>query len=277
VGGDLAAEDVGGALSASSVGGDATLRQLHGPLSLGDVGGDVGGRNWSVGAEVAQVGGDASLKSTFAGPQAYRIQARGDVVIKAFPGSDATFTLKAPAGRVWAKGLAGEATDDGWRGALGGGEAQVVLSSSHGSVRLKAVDEPDEEQAAFVFETEFGTAAATAGLAAEELAQRIQRRVAEKLSRIDFEAIARREAEREADRARRLAEKACRRAERARRRAERRRWRVEWGAGVGRHTRQATAQGEPVSEEERLAVLKMLAEGKISADEADVLLQALES
>jgi len=277
VGGDLTAEEVGGALSASSVGGDAYLRQLRGPLSLSDVSADLSGWDWTAGAEVTQVDGDVSLKSVFAGPHTYRIQARGNVVVKAFPGSDAAFTLQAPGGRARAKGLVGEMTGEQWQGTIGGGEAQVMLSSSRGSVTLKAADEADQERAAFAFAAEFDGAGA-----AEELAQRIQQRVAEKLSRIDFEAIARREAERasrqaerEAERAHHVAEKARRRAERARRKAERKRWRIEWD--VERSKRRAAEPGQEVTEEERLAVLKMLAEGKISSEEADMLLQALES
>jgi len=276
VSGDLTAEDIRGALSASSVGGDAYLRQLRGPLSLSDVGVDLGGRDWMAGAEVAQVDGDVSLKSAFAGRHTYRIQARGDIIVKAFSGSNATFTLQAPGGRVRAKGLTGEMMGEQWQGAIGGGEAQVMLSSSRGRVTLKAVDEADEERAAFAFAAEFDETGA-----AEELAQRIQQRVAEKLSKIDFEAIARREAERarrqaegEAERARRVAEKVRRKAERARRKAERKRWRIEWDAE--RSKPRAAGPGEEVTEEERLTVLKMLAESKISAEEADMLLQALE-
>ena len=282
--GDLTVEDVSGALSAQSVGGDAYLRQLHGPLSLDDVGADLVGRDWRAGANVTQVGGDAALKSVLAGPQAYRIQARGDVTVKALPGSDATFTLQAARGRIRAKGLAGEATEEGqWHGAIGAGEAQVTLTSSHGHISLKVVEEGEEkeEHVASAFAADLGEAGAVAGLAAEELARRIQQRVAEKLNKIDFEAIARREAERarrraerEAARARRLAEKERRQARRSRRKKGVH-WRFEWGPE--RSARRTARRGQASGEEERLFVLRMLAEGKISAEEAETLLQALES
>jgi hypothetical protein len=74
------------------------------------------------------------------------------------------------------------------------------------------------------------------------------------------------------------AERAARRAEAklrgrgARGRVNVGRW--NWSAEPGRAA--ASAAGEPVSEQERLAILKMLAEKKITADEADRLLAALE-
>jgi len=281
--GDLTAEEIGGALAAKLVRGDAYLRGLNGALSLGDIGGDLIARDLLAGADVAQVSGDVSLKSAFAGSHTYRIQARGNVTVKALPGSDATFTLQADSGRVRVKGLTGETTEEGrWQGAIGDGEAQVTLTSTHGSLLLKIVGE--EDRTAFAFAADAGKVGAEAGLPAEELAWRIQKRVAEKLSKIDFEAIARheaervrRQAEREVARARRAAEKARRKAELARRKAQKKkkiRWRVEWDAERG--ARRTSKRSQGASEKERVAILRMLAEGKISAQEAEILLQALE-
>jgi DUF4097 and DUF4098 domain-containing protein YvlB len=284
VGSDLTAEDVFAALAAASVLGDAYVRRLNAPLSLKDVGGDLVARNLSAGADVAQVRGDVSLKTVFTGPYTYHIQAGGDIGVEILPGSHATFTLRADSGRVKVKGLTGGATEEGeWQGTVGNGEAQVTLVSEHGSIALKARGEGEQEYAAFAMATEFGDMQATAGLTGAELAQRIQQRVAEKLSKIDFEAIAvreaeraRRQAERELSRAQRVADRARRKAERAREKAERKRaqWRVEWDAARG--PRRASSRSQGASEEERLAILKMLAEGKISAQEAETLLQALE-
>ena len=119
-------------------------------------------------------------------------------------------------------------------------------------------------------------------MAAQELASRIQQRVADRLAKIDFETIARREAEkarrqaeREAAKAQRLAEKARRKAERAQRRAQKKmKWHFEWDTGRG--SQRTAGRSQASSDEERLAVLKMLAEGKISAQEAETLLQVLE-
>jgi hypothetical protein len=283
VGGDLAAEEINGPLSARSVAGDAYLRQLNGMLYLSDVGADLVGRAWAAGADVAQVGGDVSLKTVFVGPFTYDLQARGNLVVKALPGSSATFTLQAAKGQIRGKGLTGEMTEEGqWQAVLADGEAQVTLTSTHGNVLLKAVGEKEEqEHAAFAFAADLGKIGAEAGVAAHELAWRIQQQVAEKLAKIDLEAIARREAEkarrqaeREVAKAQRMAEKARRKAERAQKKAQRKvRMHVEWDATRGR--RRTARRSQASSEEERLAVLKMLAEGKISTQEAETLLQAL--
>jgi DUF4097 and DUF4098 domain-containing protein YvlB len=279
VGGDLSAEEINGPLSVRSVAGDAYLRRLNGPLSLGDVGADLIGRAWAAGADVAQVGGDVSLKTVFAGPLTYSLQARGNIVVRALPSSKATFTLQAAKGRVKAKGLTEEKTGEGrWQAVMGDGEAQVTLTSTHGNVLLKTGGDKDEDQehAAFPFAADVGKLGAEAGLAVQELACRIQQRVAEKLARIDVEAIARREAERARRQAEREAARAQRKAERARRKKEQKkaRWRFEWAAGHGGRRRAGRSQA--TSEEERLAVLRMLAEGQISVPEAETLLQALE-
>jgi len=286
VGGDLTAEEIGGDLNLGTVGGDAYLRQLHGSISLGNVGADLVGRHLLAGAEVVVVGGDVSLKTVFAGPYTYRVEARGKVDVKALPGSSATFTLQAAGEQVGVKGVAGEMVEDRWwRGVLGDGEAQVALTSTHGQVMLKALGvEEGQEFKDFSFAADFGDLGAEAGAAAEDLAWSIQQRVAEKLSKIDFEAIARREAERarrqaerEAARVRRVAEKARRKAERTQRKARRKggQWHLEWDTERGSRRTSKVSQG--ASEEERLVILQMLAEGKISAKEAETLLQALES
>ena len=284
VGGDLLAEKINGPLSARSVAGDAYLRQLNGMLYLSDVSADLIGRAWTAGADVAQVGGDVSLKTVFVGPFTYDLQARGNLVVKALPGSNATFTLQAAKGQIRGKGLAGEMTEEGqWKGAIENGEAQVTLTSTHGNVLLKTVGEKEEqEHAAFAFAADFGEIGAEAGVAAQELAWRIQQRVAGKLATIDLEAIARREAEkarrqaeREVAKAQRMADKTRRKAERAQEKAQRKvRQHLERETGRGR--RRTARRSQASSEEERLAVLKMLAEGKISTQEAETLLQALE-
>ncbi|MBM4466184.1 MAG: hypothetical protein FJ014_11635 [Chloroflexi bacterium] len=286
VGGDLLAEELNGPLSVRSVAGDAYLRQLNGMLYLSDVGADLAGGSWTAGADVAQVGGDVSLKTVFVKPFTYEVRAQGNLVVKALSGSNATFTLQAAKGQIMAKGLTGEMTEGGqWQAVIGDGEAQVTLISTHGNVLLKAGSErgEDEERDAFAsLGADFGKIGAEAGMAAQELAWRIQQRVAEKLAKIDFEAIARREAERarryaerETARAQRMAEKAQRKAERAQQKAQKKvMWHLEWDTGRGRP--RAAGRSQVASEEERLAVLRMLAEGKISAQEAETLLQALE-
>jgi len=74
--------------------------------------------------------------------------------------------------------------------------------------------------------------------------------------------------------AEKAAERAARSAERAKRRAERAAG--SWGFTVGRPPVPPTPPAEPVSDQERLLILKMVEEGKITADQAAQLLAALE-
>jgi hypothetical protein len=289
VGGSLAARKIAGALSADSVGGDADLGELDGALSLKNVGGDLVGRDLAAGVDVTHVGGDASLKAVFAGSHTYHVQAGGDGTIRALPGSAAAFTLRA-GGRIRVKGLAGEAAGGEWRGTLGNGEAKVELVAG-GSVKLRALGE-DVQDEDFPF-FDFCGMGAMMDWGMGEMGARIQQHVADKLSNIDFEAIAHREAdrarrhmEREMERAQRQREKAQRRAEQHGRGRPRGPWHFEWRVGRAAPSRGEAArpsaarpepgeQREPAGEEERLAVLKMLAEGKITASEAETLLRAL--
>jgi hypothetical protein len=282
VGGDLVAHEIKGALSATSVGGDADLRALGGALSLKNVGGDLSGRDLAAGADVTRVGGDASLKAVFAGPHTYRVQTGGDSTIRALPDSNATFTLRAGGG-IRVKGLAGDAAGGEWRGTLGSGEAKVELVAG-GSVKLRALGE-DVQDEDFPF-FDFCGMGAMMDWGMGEMGARIQQHVADKLGKIDFEAIAHREAdrarrhmEREMERAQRQREKAQRRAEQHGRGRPRGPWHFEWGmrqaAPSSAERTELGGQREPAGEEERLAVLKMLAEGKITASEAETLLRAL--
>ena len=83
---------------------------------------------------------------------------------------------------------------------------------------------------------------------------------------------ARKEMERAAERLRRNAE---RQAERARKRAERTRFKA--GSVHVRRPEKEPETGEPVSDQERMTILNMLAEGKISIEEAESLLEALKA
>ncbi len=81
------------------------------------------------------------------------------------------------------------------------------------------------------------------------------------------------------DRIRRTVEKATQRAERKLRRAQGSLYRTEgsrWKYNSGFDAPPAAQPGEPVSEEERMKVLRMLQEKKITPEEAEKLLSALE-
>ncbi len=90
----------------------------------------------------------------------------------------------------------------------------------------------------------------------------------------DFSERIRRQVEAGTRRAQKQAEHAARRTEQRLRRLDRhgRSWKVNWAAG----TTPPAPAGEPVSDEERMAILKMLQDKKITSEEAEKLLAALE-
>jgi len=285
--GDLRARAVEGALRAEVVEGDALVREIAGPLTLGQVKGDFSGVTLDGGAEVRQVIGDVAVNTRFAPGQGYVFQADGDVRVRVPLEVSARFTVEAK-GEIRCDLPLVEEVREPHRvvGVLGDGEAHVTLVSRQGSVFLK-------ERAPWEGLEEVGRI----GWHAESIARLVEQRLTEELSQLGLEEIARREAERarreveralrraeaQAEKIRRRAEKKAEKArlrmERSRRRAEaktrraarkgRLEWRLEWGAG-------RRPAGEPVTEEERLLVLRMLQEGKITAEEAARLLEALE-
>ncbi len=120
------------------------------------------------------------------------------------------------------------------------------------------------------------------GLSAEQT-ERLSQRAREAAERAAARAQERMQAaqermQRKVEAAQRRAEQRARYAERTAHNAERRgqsrerRWGFEWPSAKA----QAAQSGDPVSEEERLVILKMLEEKQISLEDADKLLSALE-
>jgi hypothetical protein len=196
----------------------------------------------------------------------------GDDILLVLP-SDANATLN----------LHGDKIDVDWPGiesdedmiergvTLGDGSAKITLTAG-GDIRVTN-------------DVEAGTSAEDFGNFAgmnfdwSGFGERLSRQVERGVGR------AARHAEEAAQRAERLASEAARRAERHAERQARRwkgnvkvgRWNWDFGPGHGRPpTPPAPPGSEPVAEEERMAVLKMLAEKKITAEQAEQLLSALE-
>lgn len=278
--GDLRARSVSGELRLDQVAGDLGVRGVEGLLSC-DVGGDLSAVSLQGGLE-ASVGGDTSLKTDFVPGSNYALTTGGDAAIK-FP-VDTNATVQVTAGSdirhkvEWA-----ELTEES--GKLSGrvGEAKAAVTVTAGSdVTLQG----KSDSATFV--TSFGLEDQELELelasVTEEIERNIQSHMARlnaqleaKLSNIDHEAI-RRKAERAAEHARRRAEHAAERArlkaERAQRRWERMGARQPARPAPGRPP--ARRPVEPISEDERMSILRMVQEGKISADEAARLLEAME-
>ena len=293
--GDLNARAVAGALQVSAANGNVRVRDVAGPLTLEEGQGDFSGHDLAGGMNVQGVNGNLTLKTALTPGLTYSARANGDLVARFPEGASARLTLEARGG-LSAKGLEVEEQDEGRMTArVGQGEAQVVLYAN-GTLSVKVRGEEQDEPW---------------GVSLEGLSERIQAEISQHMGRLDlpdFGAMVSREveramrhAEREIEKAQRHAEHAARRAEEHARSAEERARRAQeraqekarqfqakferkWGpppdAGFGAHGHaprgRATASAPPrPSQDEQIAILKMLQEGRISIEEAETLLKAL--
>jgi hypothetical protein len=275
--GDLRVRPVNGDLRLQQVAGDLSARGVGGLLSCDRVAGDLSAYGLKGGLR-ATVGGDASLKTDFTPGKEYVLTTGGDATVR-FP-TDASANIQVTASsdikhRVeWSEVTEGPGT---LSGRLGEGEASVAITAG-GGVTLQSRSDASAFVVGFALEdTEFDLELETM---AEEIERNIEAQMGRlhaqleaKLSSIDHEAV-RRRVERSAEKARRKAERA---AERARLKAERaqRRW-ERMGARQPVRPTPPRGPAEPVGETERLAVLRLVQEGKISAEEAARLLEAME-
>lgn len=238
--GDLRVRGASGELSIAGLHGDASLHELGGPALLRDITGDVTVRGIREALEARNVTGDLVLTANLL-TGAHHLEAMGDVALYLEPSSDVQVDLEAPLGRIVCELELNQVEKTAHRlsGILGQGKASLHAVAQGGDIRLRQ-------------------------LSADEAAQARER------ERTREEARAFREAERArriADHMRRIDERLTRKAEE---RANRiRHWQLRWS--------DSRRMAEPQNlAEERLAVLKMVSEGKITAAQAEALLKALE-
>jgi len=281
VDGDAHAEDVRGEIRIDRINGDAKLEACQGMVTLDNVSGDLSGSNLAAGLKAPNVDGDIRLRTAFAPGTTYEARAHGSARLTLIgePGQvSVRFDLHTHSGRI-ASDLPldnAERTPTRLRGQLGDGAAQVQVNSD-GPITLTGRESGFDwgsmgnlfGDISKDFADVFG---AFAGTGSGEFEGRLRDR-AEKIGRRAEEA------------ARKAGERAQRHAERMAREAERQGQR--WGSGAGGWWRPPgtppPAPPRPVqpapprgtSSEERLLILRMLSDGKISAEEAARLLDAL--
>jgi hypothetical protein len=282
VNGDLQVRDANGELRAESVSGDVKVRQAAGKVVLQSVRGDLSARDLEGGAAVQEVSGDISLGTVLSSGASYQFEAHGDISAKVEVGEGgARFTLEG--GDLHCRLPLQVSERSGRRivGTLGEGKSELILKAK-GDLAISERGEswgPDNE-------AQFESAMDAWAQQFEAQMADMQRKLEERLANIpyvDAEQVTRR-AQEAAERARRQAERA---AERAKVRAERAS-RKHHHRGVGIHvswppssssssvSSKPRPPAEPVSDSERMTILKMVADKKITADEAQRLLSALE-
>jgi hypothetical protein len=241
--GDLSVRGGNGDISATRLEGDASLRDVKGNASLDSVAGDLFVRALT-GNLRARVEDDVVLYLELLDGAAVDVSSEGDILLHLPAKANASLSLQADDPDNIAVKIPGAK--------ISGKNPQAVVLGEGGSaaVRLKAegdlvvTSESKEWESAAEFD--FGGNWPLPG----DFNERINRTV---------------------ERAARQAEAAARRAEQQVRQHGRR-FAFDWSPGRG----VPTPPAEPVSDEERMAILKMLQDKKISAADAEKLLAALE-
>ncbi|MCZ7543815.1 MAG: hypothetical protein M5R40_09875 [Anaerolineae bacterium] len=280
---DLRVKRVDGDLDVNNVGADATIREVTGDVRIKHVGADLYVRDVAGGCTVDHVGSDMVLNLAFAPGNVYRFNAGSDVVCRVPADTNARFIIVAPQEVRIDEDMASVVSEEGDQQIVtfGAGDAEVYINAGS-EVRL--VSQPDDTESGFRFgvvspeldlDFEFS-------LDLEEKMADVERILSDKLAGLDerlrstIESQAAK-AEREAERLRRRAEK---QAERLQRAAERRakRFHVTWGTPPEppRPPSPPAPQPTPVSDEERMMILRMVENKQISVEEAERLLAALE-
>jgi SHOCT-like domain len=301
-------EKVYGNIRVNISNGDLTFGSVYGNLSVSDVAGKVTVTELIKGNLVlarirgvsARAMGNASLSLLAEAGEEYNLEASGNIHCYLNPGSSATIEMRSDLGRIRLDlpGEVGEIRETMHRLQFGDGEAPVFLSA-RGYVHLALRERGGEVES---HEEDFDEVGDEINDLIERQMEALEKQINERLSHLDvlesanlssdideivdrarhYSTFAALEAQSRAEAAAQRAqaklalklEKARRRAEHegrsgARQDARKRRWygdRPAAGGGVA----------DEVSDDERLLVLKMVEENKISVDEADQLLAALE-
>jgi hypothetical protein len=245
---DFSLRGAKGHLSIKSALGDISIREVDGNVSLESVADDLALRDVR-GNVNANVAGDVVL---YLNPQAgnvYSVNAGDDILLVMPPKANATLTLNADSIDIEWKGIKNDEDITNRVITLGDGSAIVTLVAG-GDIRVS--NQPNAGDTA----EDFGNFAGI-GMDWSGFGERISRQV---------------------NRAAKQAEEAARRAtEHVGRRGG-----PKVNVGVGRWNWDLSSKGVPMppkpqaTDEERMAILKMLQEKKISAEDADKLLSALE-
>jgi hypothetical protein len=257
--GDLSLRDANGDVQIEVVRGDAKLKRVAGSIAISKVAGDLVANDLGGGLAINMVGGDAALQTSLIAGQSYAVKAGGDVILRV-DGGGGQFALNCKGDlRVRLPMTNWTGTDRAATGTYGDGSAQVTLLANGDLLVLPGTTgassfDPDvlSEQVEAMIETAMSQF--------ETQMSQVQRDLEQRFGKFD------KQAEKAAERAARSADRAKRRAERAA---------GSWGFAPGRPPVPPTPS-EPVTDQERLLILKMVEEGKITADQAAQLLAALE-
>jgi len=259
IGGDFQGRQIEGNLTVDRIGGDAVIQKVTGDIHVRSVGGDLM-LNDAAGQVNVVVGGDAYV--TLAAPAGAhsKVQAGSDLSCRIPPDSSVNLSLSAGGDLDYPPGVESIEQGDGVAFQLGEGEAEIELSAGGDLCLQTGLGQADS---------------------AEDWIGEILTEVDAKLAEVEarFNVMGTGMYGFDADRIGERVRRAVRRAERkasgkAKRKVAKKERKLDssfsWTApGFGETV-------DAVTDEERLTILRMVEEGKVSVSEAEALLQALE-
>ena len=266
VSGDLVVRHASGALSAELLEGDASIRDVQGDVALNKVSGDLHIRDLQANFR-AQVDSDVIANLQPSRGSAYSLQADGDILLRLPVDVDATLSLSA-GGDLDVK-LPGVDTDGKPVNALVLGSGNSPMNISAGG-DLLITSRADEWADLADFDISMPFIGADFPGLSDDFSEKISRHVEESARKA--EKVARKVEERMRGKSEKYIRDAERQAVRAARNAER----YVRPPMPPRPPRRPVPPDEPVTDQERMLILKMLEEKKISAADAEKLLAAME-
>ena len=263
---DFSLRGAKGNLSIKNAESDVSIRDVDGNVSLQSAAADLALRDVR-GNVSANIAGDVVLYLNPQAGNAYSVNAGDDILLVMPPKANATLTLNADEIDIEWKGVVNDEDATNRVITLGDGSAVVTLNAG-GDIRVS--NQADAGETA----EDFGNFAGI-GVDWSGFGERISRQVEQATRRVT----------KQAEEATRRAAEAARRAAEVGRRFDEgveRRVKGKVNVGVGRWNWDLSSKGVPMpprpqaTDEERMAILKMLQEKKITAEDAEKLLSALE-
>ncbi len=255
VGGSLHIKYATAAVAIGTASGDVALRGVSGPIQVGTISGDLYALDIEGSMDVDYISGDLSIRTAFQGESHCRFgSVSGDAMFRLRPSASVRFIVPVGVEPIINNGPLPVIEGERAIITFGDGLSDVVLEEIGGDLRITSDD-------ADVVGFEGDLEAHLARVAAE-----VDARLEETLAGVPYV-----DADAIRDRVRRKMDRARQRASAGRRDAH-----FSKGASSYDVGRRAAGDWEPVSEEERMTILKMVEEGKISVEEAEWLLSALE-
>jgi DUF4097 and DUF4098 domain-containing protein YvlB len=260
IAGDVHVRHAATAVTLGTVNGHVTLRDIDAPVSITYVAGNFWGRNLQAGLHIEQVNGDVALHTDFAPNSSFQLATSGSVLLRV--PSSANVRIAIPHQTAIEADESLKIVTEGEQRivVMGTGNADVRIIRAS-SVRIRSDETCDMEcDCNFAFEGDIDAYMTDVSAKIDAQISQIEARLNDLPGRV------RTRVERKLEAAQRKVESALRETEQAT---------YHFESRYGDQIVYAPPR-EPVSEEERLTILRMLERGTISVQEAENLLAALE-